>query len=278
MNDDSSELQDIRHVLLDMDGTIYLGDHLFEWTIPFLELLTRRGVGWSFLTNNTSRSRADYVQKLERLGIRIHPRQMLTPARAVADYLDSHPLQVNRLHVLGTPSLQEEMASLGYTLVSGDPDDEPDAVVVAFDTTLSYERLCQTAWWIQQGKLYIATHPDRTCPTNESTVLLDCGAICSALEAATGIKPHDILGKPNPFMVRQLCEEMSIRPGEIAVIGDRLMTDIAMARNVGAKAVLVLSGEAKRGDLECSEWLPDLVVENLSELHGLFEASCQASR
>jgi len=263
-------LQRVRHVLLDMDGTIYLGSKLFEWTLPFLQFLKSHSIDYSFFTNNTSLSRTEYFQKLKRLGIEIHPDKILTPTYILVNYLQAHHPQITHLFVLGSPSFQSELAALGFTLASCDSNDEPDAVVVSFDTALRYERLCQAAWWIKQEKFYIATHPDRICPTNKSIVLVDCGAICSALESAIGIMPHHIVGKPNPLIIDQLCESLNLHPEELVVIGDRLMTDIALATNGGAQSILVLSGEATRQEAEHSRWVPDLIVENLSELPPLF--------
>lgn len=143
----------VRHVVLDMDGTIYLGGRLFAETLPFLAFLRLRGIGYSFLTNNSSHSRADYLRRLCAMGIAAEPEQIYTSTYATADYLRRHLPRVQRLFVLGTPSLQEELVGLGFPLADRTTAAEPDAVVAGFDTTLTYPRLCEAAWWIDRVAL-----------------------------------------------------------------------------------------------------------------------------
>ena len=162
-------LRRIRHVALDMDGTIYMGMSLFDWTQPFLAELRELGIGYSFLTNNPSKSIDDYLRKLESLGIHATREEMYTTTLATIDYLHEHHPAARRLFLLGTPSMVAEFEAAGFIPTADSPDDRPDAVVVAFDMTLRYERLCRAAWWITQGLPYIATNPDRVCPTNSDT-------------------------------------------------------------------------------------------------------------
>jgi len=264
----TTALRRIRHVALDMDGTIYLGSRLFACTLPFLEKLKALDIGYSFLTNNSSRSRDDYLRKLARLGIHAAPEQLITSTHATADYLRFHLPDARRLFVLGTPSMQNELGQLGYFSC----EDEPDAVVVGFDTTLSYERLTRAAWWISRGRPFLASHPDLVCPTDQPTVLVDCGAICRALEAATGVPPIYI-GKPSPRMLDGILTRHGLRPDEVAMVGDRLSTDMTLARESGALGVLVLTGEATRAQAQQSTPPPDLVVEDVGELGALLETS-----
>jgi NagD protein len=130
---------------------------------------------------------------------------------------------------------------------------------------LTYARLCRAAWWISRGKPYFATNPDRVCPTDQPTVLVDCGSICAALEAATGRKPAAVLGKPDPAMIRGILHQHSLQPEHLAMVGDRLYTDIAMARQAGALGVLVLTGETTAQQAAASSPAPDLVVPSLAE-------------
>jgi NagD protein len=141
-------------------------------------------------------------------------------------------------------------------------------VIVGFDLGLNYDSLCQTAYWISRGLPYVATHPDRVCPTDRAIVLPDCAAICALLETATGRKPEAIPGKPSRAMLDAIFAQYNLQPFEVALIGDRLYTDIRMARDADAVAVLTLTGETKRADLAaCPESnRPDLVVEHLGEL------------
>ena len=233
----------IKHVALDMDGTIYLGSRLFPWTIGFLKKLTDNGIGYSFLTNNPTRSLNDYVTKLRGMGIEATREEVYTTAVATIDYIKSHFPAARRLFVLGTPSMTAEFEAAGFEMCADSADDRPDVLVVAFDTTLTYPRLCRAAWWASQGVPYIATNPDRVCPTDQPVVLVDCGSLCECITYATGRKPDIVIGKPNPDMLRGIMERYGLRADEIAMCGDRIYTDVAMARNAGALGVLVLSGE-----------------------------------
>jgi HAD superfamily hydrolase (TIGR01450 family) len=259
-------LRRIRHVALDMDGTIYHGDTLFPFTNPFLASLSEMGIGYSFLTNNSSRSADDYVVHLQKIGIPAKRDQIYTSAQATIEYLREEMPEVKRLFLLGTESLQREIASAGFTLTTDSASDVPDAVLAGFDMDLTYARLCRAAWWIKQGKPFLASHPDRVCPTNEPTVLVDCGAICAALESAAGRAPDAILGKPDPRMLLGLAHRHDLRPEELAMVGDRLYTDIEMARRAGALGVLVLSGEATAEDAASCETPPEMVIADLAVL------------
>ena len=274
MNITRPQIRTIRHVVLDMDGTIYLGGKLFDCTRPFLRFLTDHNIGYSFLTNNSSHSRTDYLQRLQNLNVPATPEQIYTSTYATADYMRCHLPEVQRLFVLGTPSLQEEIVFLGFTLADRQSVEPPEGVLVGFDTTLSYPRLCEAAWWIAHGKPFVATHPDFTCPTPEPTILVDCGAICKALEAATGVPPV-VIGKPHSCMLEGLCHRHDLRPNQLAVVGDRLMTDIALAQRSGAFGVLVLTGEATREQAAASPWQPDLIVTDLAEFQAYFAAALQ---
>ena len=163
-------LKQIRHVALDMDGTIYKGATLFDFTPRFLAQLRDLGIGYTFLTNNSSRSVKDYLKKLRGMSIDASEDQMFTSTLSTLDYLRDELPSIRRLFVLGTTSLQEEFQQQGFDVVEGEK--EPEAVIVGFDTSLVYERLCQASWWISRGKPFIATHPDYICPTDQPTVLV----------------------------------------------------------------------------------------------------------
>jgi NagD protein len=269
----SARLKRIRHIALDMDGTIYLGGTVFTCTSPFLELLAQLGIGVSFLTNNSSKSVADYVAHLRNIGVPATPAQVFTSTLATLAYLHGERPQVRRLFVLGTPSMRAEIANAGFAVTEDDPADEPDAVVVGFDTTLTYARLCRAAYWLEKGKPYIATHPDNICPTDQPTTLPDCGALCAALTSTTGRTPDAILGKPAPRMLRGLLARENLQPDQLAMVGDRLNTDIAMGQAVGALDVLVLTGESSAKDAASYPTPPTLVVEDLAKLGALLQSN-----
>lgn len=271
------KLSRIKHLALDMDGTIYMGSTLFPYTLKFLSDMKEAGIGYSFLTNNPSRSVADYLKKLEGLGIQADEDNMYTTSIAAIDYIKTHYPSAKRLFMLGTPSMVSQFEKAGFEACADDPDDVPDVLVVAFDMTLEYSRLCRAAWWASQDVPYVATNPDRVCPTDQRTVLVDCGSLCECIEHATGRRPDITLGKPDPNMLKGILDRHGLQPEEIAMVGDRIYTDTAMAHNAGAFGVLVLSGETT---LETAEAVaedartnpapeffpPDLICRDIKEL------------
>lgn len=268
-----ARLKGIRHVALDMDGTIYMGMSLFDYTKPFLSRLKQMGITYSFLTNNPSTSIADYLKKLAGMGIEATADEMYTTALATIDYLKTHLPAAKRLFILGTPSMTSEFVKAGFEVAEDSADDRPDAVVVAFDKTLTYDRLCRAAWWIQQGLPYVATNPDRVCPTDQPTVLVDCGSICKCLEHATSRQPDITLGKPDPNMLSGIMQRYGLRADEIAMVGDRIYTDVQMAFNAGAFGVLVLSGETTLDIVAEAPRKPDLTADSIAVLGDLLEKS-----
>lgn len=260
-----NSLKNISHVALDMDGTIYKGGTLFDFTRPFLELLGELGIGYTFLTNNPSKSFKDYHSHLKKIGLAIDEDQLYTSTQCTIEFLGKKHPSVRRIFVLGTPSMCQEFVEAGFALTADSHLDEPDAVIVAFDMTLTYARLCRAAYWIKKGKPFIATNPDRVCPTDEPTVLVDCGSICASLQEATGIAPSAVLGKPDPEMLRGILDRHSLRPYELAMVGDRIYTDIAMAKAAGATGVLVLTGEATAADAAEFILPPHLAFPSLKE-------------
>lgn len=280
------KLSKIKRLALDMDGTIYLGSTLFPFTIDFLDSMKKAGVGYSFLTNNPTKSVADYLKKLDGMGIHADTDNMYTTSLAAIDYIKSHYPQARRLFLLGTPSMISQFEKAGFASCSDDPDDVPDVLVVAFDPTLVYSRLCRASWWASQGIPYIATNPDRVCPTDQKTILVDCGSICRCIESASGRRPDITLGKPDPNMLFGIMDKYGLKPEEVAMVGDRIYTDTATAHNAGAFGVLVLSGETT---LETAEKVaadaasnpdpeffpPDLIVRDVEELGELILKSRQ---
>lgn len=256
-----SDLSLVRHVVLDMDGTLYKGTRVFAQTLPFLETLRRLGIGRTFLTNNTSRSKAEYVKKLREMGIDATAEDIYTPAESVLVYLRAHMPAAKRLAILGTQSLVDEFERAGFIA----DWDAPEVVVVGFDTTLNYERLCRTAFWIDRGLPFLATHPDLVCPTDLPTVLVDCGAICACLTAATGRKPV-VFGKPNPAILHELCDRLQVKPAEMLMVGDRIYTDVKMAQDAGVPAVLVLTGETRMEQVSTLARQPDVIVDDIGQL------------
>lgn len=270
-------LRSIRHVALDMDGTIYLGSTLFPYTIPFLEKLGRLGISYSFLTNNPSKSLDAYLERLKKFGVPCSPQQMYSTAAATIDYIRTKYPEARRLFLLGTPSMISQFEAAGFISCADDPSDVPDLVVAAFDMSLVYSRLCRCCWWASQKDAdgaysipLIATNPDWVCPTDQPTVLVDCGSICACITAATGRKPDLVIGKPNPDILYGVLNSEGLRPEEAAMVGDRLYTDVQTALNAGALGVLVLSGETTAEVAAAAD--PDvLVCQDIEEFGNLLE-------
>ncbi|MGF1925037.1 MAG: HAD-IIA family hydrolase [Bacteroidia bacterium] len=262
-------LKGIKHVALDMDGTIYNGGTLFPYTVPFLESLKSAGINYSFLTNNPSKSTQDYLKHLEKMGITAQSQEIYTSALATIDFLKNNYPLAKRLFILGTPSMVAEFEANGFVSTSDDANDVPDAVIVGFDSSLVYARLCRAAWWISKKLTYIATNPDWVCPTDQQVVLVDCGAICACLEAATKRAPDVVIGKPDPRMLDGILHRYALSSSEVAMVGDRLYTDVKMAVNANALGVLVLSGEATLADTINAEVQADIIAQDVAAFGAL---------
>ena len=272
MNKDLREqLRAIRHIALDMDGTIYLSNTIFPFTIDFLGKLDRLGISYSFLTNNPTRSLEDYMGKLAKMGIPCTREQMYSTVPATIDYIHEHYPAAKKLFLLGTPSMISQFEDAGFVSTADSPDDVPDIIVAAFDMTLEYSRLCRAAWWVSKGLPYIATNPDKVCPTDQPTILVDCGSICKCLEYATGRQPDVTIGKPDPAMLAGIESRYGLKPSQIAMVGDRIYTDIEMSYNAGAFGVLVLSGETTLEVAKAWPHAPSLICRDIEELGNLLE-------
>ena len=266
----------IKHVALDMDGTIYLGSTLFPYTQAFLQTLRNNGISYSFLTNNPTKSSNDYLLKLQKLGIYATEEQMYTSSIATIDYIRMQYPEAKRIFTLGTPSMQAEFKKAGFEITSDSANDVPDILVVAFDTTLEYSRLCRAAWWASKTDIpYLATNPDWVCPTDQPTILVDCGSLCKAIEGATKRQPDIVIGKPNPNMLYCIRDKYNLKDDEIAMVGDRIYTDVATAQNAGSFGVLVLSGETTLEVSLTYDRQPDLTALSIKEFGELLQKSRQ---
>lgn len=272
-SDIKEQLKHIKHFALDMDGTIYNGSTLFPFTNDFLNHLKAQGIGYSFLTNNPSKNTADYLKHLEEMGISATKEEMYTSAVATINYIKNQHPSIKKLFILGTPSMIKEFEDAGFISTADNAEDKPDALVVGFDTSLIYSRLCRAAYWATQQLPYFATNPDWVCPTDQPNILVDCGSICACIEGATKRKPDIVIGKPDPGMLDGIIKKYKLKPNEIAVVGDRIYTDVQTAKNIGALGVLVLSGEASISDVLASTVKPDIVTKDLSELLELIQQS-----
>lgn len=246
--------------LLDMDGTIYLGNNLFPQTLPFLNFVRNIGAEYMFLTNNSSSGTDKYIRRLNGLGIDgVTPSEFLTSTYATMLYLkENYPNK--KLYALGTESFKAELRAGGINIVD-DIEDGIDALVMGFDTELTFKKLEDACKLLPTGIDYIATHPDFVCPTEYGSVP-DCGAVTEMLYMATGRRPI-VIGKPQPTMIELALKERGLEKGDAIFIGDRLYTDIASGCNAGIDTAFVLSGEGTLEDLKTSDAKPTYVLDNI---------------
>ncbi len=249
-----------------MDGTIYLGGRLLPGAAELVATLNEKSFPYYFLTNNSSRSRRDYAEKLASLGLPVGAERIFTSGEATAIYLQKQKPGA-RLYLVGTPSLEEEFLRFGFELT----ENEPDFAVLGFDTTLTYQKLSKLCQHVGRGCPYIATHPDINCPT-EDGFMPDIGAMIAFVAASTGREPDVIVGKPYAPIVAAIVEKTGFHPEEIVMVGDRLYTDIALGQ-AGLGTVLTLTGEAKLADLPSAPHQPDLIVQDMAELLELVRAA-----
>ncbi len=258
-----TELNEIKCFMLDMDGTIYLGNQMIDGALKFLDLLDEQNKSYIFLTNNSSKNSEAYKEKLHKLGCEVNQEKVFTSGEATTIYLEKRKKGA-KIFLLGTPYLEQEFIQKGFKIIS-DRSEQPDFVVLGFDTTLTYDKLWIACDLISEGVEYIATHPDFNCPLDGGKVMPDIGAMISFIEASTGKRP-EIIGKPNHHIVEAIMEKYSLNKDEIAMVGDRLYTDIKLGMNSGITSILVLSGETTAEDYENSEVMADYVFNSVREL------------
>lgn len=247
--------------ILDMDGTLYLGDEVFEGAVDFIHKLEGIGRKYIYLTNNSSRAGVDYVNRLKGLGFPCEMENIFTSGMATGLYLAEN-FPGKPVYPVGTPAFERELISYGVNLTK---EDDAEIVCVGFDTTLVYEKLDKAVHFLRRGATFIAANPDWVCPMPADEVLPDCGSICALLTASSGIEPFYI-GKPNRSIVDIISSITGVANERICCVGDRLYTDIAVAVNAGAVSILVMSGETTADILEESDTKPDFVLRDVAEL------------
>ncbi len=257
--DKEKYFESIKLFVLDMDGTIYLGDKLLRGSLEFIERIKSSSKDFLFFTNNSSKTSIFYKEKLNKMGFDVERTDILTSGDITIDYLNEHHLGKS-IYLLGTPLLTESFLENNINLV----EDNPDIVVVAFDTTLTYEKLDKACRYIRNGAIFIATHLDVNCPT-EDGFMPDCGAMCELISMSTGVKPK-YLGKPFLETLQGIMRVKDVKKEEILFIGDRIYTDVAMGINNGARGVLVLSGESDMETVKNSDIKPDFIFEGIYEI------------
>lgn len=256
-------IEKMKLYLFDMDGTLYLGSRLYDFTIELLQEIRRTGGKYLFITNNSSKSVVDYVKKLAKFGIEATREDFMTSSQATAYYLHKHH-EGQRLYVCGTESLKEELRSEGFTVTTN--IDEVDCIVMGFDTELTFQKLHDVSYLLltRPELPYIATNPDLVCPTEFGSVP-DCGSVCGMIYNATGKKPI-VIGKPSSLMPELAMDKLGVSKEETCVVGDRIYTDVKSGLNAGCVGILVMSGETTYEILEQSPDKPHLVLESAREI------------
>lgn len=256
----------IRTFALDMDGTIYLGTKWIEGAQDFLSEVERSGRRYVFLTNNSSKSPDAYVEKLSSMGLKVSTDRIITSGDATIAMLKKE-YPGKRVFLLGNDTLKVQFRDSGIEITDAPYDSETraDIAVVGFDTSLDYKKMCIVCDYVRYGAPYISTHPDYNCPT-EKGFIPDAGAIHAFIEASTGRRPDQIIGKPNAGIMNYLLERTGSLAGETAMVGDRLYTDVAAGVNNGLTGILVLSGEAGMEDVATSDVKPHLIFDSVKDI------------
>ena len=255
-------IRSMKLFLFDMDGTLYLGDRLFDFTTSLLRRIRETGGRYLFMTNNSSKSVEDYIQKLRKMGIDADREDFITSAQATAWYLlQNHP--EGSLYVCGTASFKAELTRAGLTVT--EDADRAECIVMGFDTELTFQKLHDVSRLLLTREIpYIATNPDYVCPTEFGSVP-DCGSVCDMIYNATCKRPL-VIGKPEPLMPKLAMERLGIAPEHTCCIGDRIYTDIRSGLNAGITTMLVLSGETTREILDASDVKPHFGLEDAGEI------------
>ena len=257
-----NNLKALKLFLLDMDGTIYLDNDLFDGVTDFLEHVKTIGGKYIFLTNNSSKSVDKYIEKLVSLGISSTAEDFLTSTDATILYLNKKTYK--KIYALGTTSFKEQLRAAGLP-ITDTLEDGIDCLCMGFDTELTFQKLEDACILLDRGVDYIATNPDWVCPTWYGYVP-DCGSVSEMLYNATKRRPT-FIGKPQPTMALLAMEKTGFTPEETVLIGDRLYTDIACGVNAGINTIFVLSGEGTMEDLEKSEAKPTSVYDHIRDVY-----------
>lgn len=255
--------------LLDMDGTIYNENRIFDGTLDFLAQIEANGGRYIFITNNSSKSVADYVQKVNSMGIRADASHFYTSSQATAFYLKKHyPGQT--VYCMGTRSLVRELSDSGITVVT-QVDDRATVVLIGFDTESTSEKIRNTCMMLGRDVAYLATNPDLVCPVSFGYIP-DCGSMSIMLKNATGKTPF-FIGKPQPVMVECVLQMLGTDATDTVIVGDRLYTDIAAGINAGVDTICVLSGESTLQDIESGNTRPTWIFDSVKEIQKVLAAT-----
>ncbi len=256
-----------RFFLLDMDGTIYLDNDLFDGTLDFLGEVKNKGGKYLFLTNNSSKGVDSYVEKLCRIGISASADDFLTSTDATIVYLKQN-YPDKKFYAMGTRSFVTQLKNEGIN-VTCELEEDIFGLIISNDTELTFKKLDDACILLGRGVEYIATNPDIRCPTSYGYAP-DCGCFAEMLFRTTGKLPF-VIGKPKPTMITLAMDKYGYSHDDTVMIGDRVYTDIASGYNAGVDTILVLSGEGTREDAEASDTKPTYIIENIREVYNLIK-------
>lgn len=249
--------------ILDLDGTIYLGDEIIDGAVDFINKLNKENKKFIFLTNNSSKNNNYYKEKLKSFGIYVSNNSIFTSGEATTIYLNSRN-SGSKVFLIATNYLKDEFIRSGFN-VTNIYEEDIDFVVLGFDTTLTYNKLWIACDLIREGVEFIATHPDINCPLEDGKFMPDAGAIIEFIYASTGKRPN-IIGNPNTEIINCICKKYRINKEDMIIVGDRLYTDIKTGINSGITSILVLSGETKADDYSKSNIKADFVYNSVKEI------------
>jgi NagD protein len=247
--------------ILDLDGTVYLGREPLAGAVQAIADLRAAGSRFVFLSNNPLERSAVYAARLRDMGVPVENREVVSSIDALLGYLQDRP--AGRILTVSEPLLEDELRAAGHELT--DDPQAADAVVVSWDRTFTYEKLRQAFVAVRGGARLIATNADPYCPTPDGG-LPDCGALLAAIEVSTGVTAEAVVGKPSAHIARVALERLGLPAGSVVMVGDRLLTDVAMAHRAGMVGALVLTGATNRAEVANAAVAPDLVIERLDQL------------
>ena len=254
-----TSLKDKKIFFIDLDGTVYIENELVDGVTTFLNNINNQNNNYYFLSNNSSRSKEDYVDKMKKMGIEIIEDQMILSTDGLIEYLIKS--KIKDVFVVCTRSMEKSIAQMSIETQSN----QPEYVVVGYDTELVYDKLRRAAIFLNNGVKLLATHCDIVCPSKEGPIP-DIGSILALLEKSTNKKPEKVFGKPNIEMIEHILKQENVEPDEIIIIGDRLYTDMELAKRIGCDFILVLSGETTLEDLDNIQDIPDLIVNDVGDI------------
>ena len=257
-------LKKVKCFILDLDGTVYLGDKILEGSIDFLEELEKNKIAFKFFTNNSSKNKEFYINRIKKMGYNLSDDMMLISNHVIINHIKEN-MPNKKVFILGNEYLKKDFREANINVVT----DEADVVVAGFDTSLEYENVSKACELIRNGAAFLGGNSDFNCPT-ENGFIPDCGSICSMITASTGVVP-EFFGKPSYHTLRYVLKDTGFKEEEIAFVGDRLYTDIAIGRGNDSVTILVLSGEAKLEDLIKSEIQPTLIFNSLGGVKNVLE-------